>query len=100
MKEDKLLTNKKLLKFVTLALCYQLKQLKKQPEKKFNLERELNPWPCDAGAMLYPLSFQVTWIKMVNCDFIIYPMILNIYIYIYIYEYEYMKIIYVNCGYT
>ena len=34
MKEDKLLTNKKLLKFVILAVCYQLKQLKKQPEKQ------------------------------------------------------------------
>ena len=28
---------------------------------------------------------------MVNCEFVIYPMIVNIY------EYEYMKTIYVNC---
>ena len=29
---------------------------------------------------------------MVNCEFVICPMKMNIY------EYEYMKIIYVNCG--
>ena len=43
-------------------MCFQLKQLKKQPEKKFRLERDSNPWPCDTGAMLYPLSCQATWI--------------------------------------
>ena len=42
MKEEKLITNKKLLKFVILAVCYRRKQLKKQPEKKIRLERELN----------------------------------------------------------
>ena len=45
-----------------LAVCFQLKQLKKQPEKKMRLERDSNPWPCDTGAMLYPLSCQATWI--------------------------------------
>ena len=30
--------------------------------KKFRLERDSNPWPCDTGAMLYPLSYQATWI--------------------------------------
>ena len=38
------------------------KQLKKQPEKNFKLKRDSNPWPCDTGAMLYPLSYQATWI--------------------------------------
>ena len=37
-----------------LAVCFQLKQLKKQPEKNSGLNN---------GAMLYPLSsYQVTWI--------------------------------------
>ena len=46
-----------------LAVCFQLKQLKKQPEKKkFRLERDSNPWPCDTGAMFCPLSYQATWI--------------------------------------
>ena len=43
-------------KFVILAVCYQLKQLKKQPKN------DTNPWPCDTGAILYPLSYQATWI--------------------------------------
>ena len=30
--------------------------------KKFRLERDLNPWPYDTGAMLYPLNYQATWI--------------------------------------
>ena len=47
---------------VILAVCFQLKQLKKQPEKKFRLERDSNPRPCNTGAMLYPLSYQTTWI--------------------------------------
>ena len=44
-----------------LAVCYQLKQLKKQPEKNSGLNGIRNPWPCDTGAMLYPLSYQATW---------------------------------------
>ena len=28
---------------VIRAVCFQLKQLKKQPEKKFRLERDTNP---------------------------------------------------------
>ena len=47
---------------VILAVCFQLKQLKKQPEKKFRLERDSNPWPCNTCTMLYPLSYQATWI--------------------------------------
>ena len=45
---------------VILVVGHQLKQLKKQPEKKFRLERDSNPWPCDADAMLCPLSYQAT----------------------------------------
>ena len=45
-----------------LAVCFQLKQLKKQPEKKFRLERDSNPWFYDTSAMLYPLSYQAIWI--------------------------------------
>ena len=45
-----------------LAACFQLEQLKKQPEKTFRFERDSNPWPCDTGAMLYPLNYQATWI--------------------------------------
>ena len=73
-----------------LVVCYQLKQLKKQPEKKLKLEWDSKPWPCDTGAMLYPLSYQATWIdgqlwvRDIPDDSEIY-------------EYEYMKIIYVNC---
>ena len=61
--------------------------------KKFRLERDSNPWPCDTGAMLYPLSYQATWIdgqlwvRDIPDDSEIY-------------EYEYMKIIYVNCGWN
>ena len=63
-----------------LAVCYQLKQLKKQPEKK------IHSWPCNTGAMLYPLSYQATWIdgQLWVCDI---PDDSEIY------EYEYMKII-------
>ena len=44
-----------------LAVYFQLKQLKKQP-KKIKIERDSNPWPCETGAILYPLSYQATWI--------------------------------------
>ena len=49
---------------VILAVCFQFKQLKKQPEKKkkFRLERESNSWPCNTGAMLYSLSYEAEWI--------------------------------------
>ena len=42
--------------------CSQL-QLKKQAEKKNSglHEWDSNPWPCDTDAMLYPLSYQATW---------------------------------------
>ena len=68
-----------------LAVGFQLKQLKKQPEKNSGLN--------DTGAMLYPLSYQATWIdgqlwvRGIPDDSEIY-------------EYEYMKIIYVNCGWN
>ena len=84
-------------KFMILAVCFQLKQLKKKKKKKatwkkFRLERDSNPWPCDTGAMLYLLSYQATWIDSQlwvrdipdDCECC---------------EYEYMKIIYyANCG--
>ena len=38
------------------------KAVEKATWKKFRLERDSNPWPCDTGAMLYPLSYQATWI--------------------------------------
>ena len=46
---------------LTLAVCFQLKQLKKQPEKNSGLNG-IRTQPCDTGAMLYPLSYQATWI--------------------------------------
>ena len=30
--------------------------------KKFRVEQDSNPGPCDTGAMLYPLSWPATWI--------------------------------------
>ena len=75
-------------------MCYQLKHLKKQPEKKkFRLEeRDSNPWPCDTGAMLYPLNYQVAWIDGQLLWVRDIPDDSEIH------EYEYLKIIYVNCG--
>ena len=32
----------------------------KKPEKNSGLQRGLNPWPCDTGAMLYQLSYEAT----------------------------------------
>ena len=69
-----------------LAVCFQLNQLKKQSEKNFRLEQDSNPWPCDTGVVLYPLSYQATWIdgqlwvRHIPDDSE------------YIYKYEYMKI--------
>ena len=77
-----------------LAVCYQLKQLKKAAWiKKIRLERGSNPWPCDTGAMLYPLSYQATWIDG-------QLWVHNIPDDSEIHEYEYMKITYVNCGWN
>ena len=32
----------------------------KKPEKNSGLQRGLNPWPCETGAMLYQLSYEAT----------------------------------------
>ena len=32
----------------------------KKPEKNSGLQRGLNPWPRDTGAMLYQLSYEAT----------------------------------------
>ena len=67
-----------------LAVCFQLKQLKKQPEKNSGLNGIRTPLPCNTGTMLYPLSYQATWIdsqlwvRYIPDDSEIY-------------EYEYMK---------
>ena len=34
----------------------------KKPEKKSGLQRGLNPWPRDTGAMLYQLSYEATYV--------------------------------------
>ena len=78
---------------VILAVCFQLRQLKKQPEKNSGLNRTRThdlaiPAQCSIHQAIKPRGW------MVSCEFIIYPMI------VIIYEYEYMKIIYVNCGLT
>ena len=76
-----------------LAVCYQLKQLKKQPEKNSGLNGIRTHGLDLTGAMLYPLSYQATWIdgqlwvRDIPDDSEIC-------------EYEYMKIIYVNCGWN
>ena len=57
---------------VILAVCFQLQQLNKQHKKKFRFDRDSNPLPCDTGAMLYPLSYQATWIA-INGQLSIYP---------------------------
>ena len=68
-------------------------RVEKATWKKFRLERDSNPWPCDTGAMLYSLSYQATWIdgqlwvRDIPADSEIY-------------EYEYMKIICANCGWN
>ena len=43
--------------------AFNLSSLKSNLEIKFRLERDSNPWPCDTGAMFYPLSYQATWIN-------------------------------------
>ena len=46
----------------------QFMQLRKErPEKKLGLQRGLNQWPRDTGAMFYQLSYKAT---DVNCGFI------------------------------
>ena len=50
---------------VILPVCFQLKQLKKQPEKNSGLNKTRThdlamPVQC---AMLYSLSYQATWIN-------------------------------------
>ena len=37
---------------------HNLRNCVKKPEKKSRLQRGLNPWPCDTGAMLYQLSYE------------------------------------------
>ena len=36
----------------------------KKPEKNSGLQRGLNPWPRDTGAMLYQLSYEATDVMM------------------------------------
>ena len=67
--------------------------VEKATRKKFRLKRDSSPWPCDTGAMLYPLSYQATWIDG-------QLWVRNIPDDSERYEYEYMKIIYVNCGWN
>ena len=38
-------------------------QLRKKPEKNPGLQRGLNPWPRDTGAMLYQLSYEAFWVR-------------------------------------
>ena len=38
-------------------------QLRKKPEKNSGLQRGLNPWPRDTGAMLYQLSYEAFWVR-------------------------------------
>ena len=89
------------------SVCYQLKQLKKQPEKK---NAGLN------GIRTHELAIPVQCFihkphgLMVNCEFVIYSMIMNIYeclkmSFMFSWqeqylrcEYECMKIIHMNCG--
>ena len=44
-----------------LAATSQLKQLRKESLKKFTLERDSTHDLCDAGAVLYQLSYQANW---------------------------------------
>ena len=41
----------------------QFMQLRKKPEKNPGLQRGLNPWPRDTGAMLYQLSYEAFWVR-------------------------------------
>ena len=36
----------------SLQLWMQFMQLHKKPEKNAELQQDLNPWPCNTGAML------------------------------------------------
>ena len=64
---------------VILAVCFQLKQLKKQPEKNSGLN---GAWTHDFAV---PVQCSIHWAikphgEMVNCEFVIYPMIVNIHV--------------------
>ena len=50
-------------------LCYQHKQLRTKP-KKSALTQDLKLGPCYTSAMLYPPSYQATWID--PSGFIVY----------------------------
>ena len=67
---------------VILAVCFQIEQLKKQPEKNSGLN----------GTRTHDLALSTELSSHMDSEFVIFPMI------VIIYEYEYMKIIYVNCG--
>ena len=41
----------------------QFMQLRRKPEKNPGLQRGLNPWPRDTGAMLYQLSYEAFWVR-------------------------------------
>ena len=44
-----------------LAVTTQLKQLRKESLEKVRLERDL----CNAGAVLYQLSYQANWVMVI-----------------------------------
>lgn len=54
-------------------LCYQHKQLRTKPEKKSALTQDLKLGPRYTIAMLYPPSYQATWID--RSGFIFYTIV-------------------------